>query len=244
MSPRDPYLERPSAARPQGVESRLGAALLASEHLSVVVWSGAIECRDANPVARTIFRVQPEDVEVATPDALLPELPARFVRSSVALTLESGEPSIGLVANVAHADDDPAHRLFSFLPIAADATAEELVLAISFDVAGERVLGTRTIADLEREAHRARVAHAEYNRALVDYTQLVRHRIANPLTSVIGGIQTLLDLDLDEATRRELLESMLECARRVEQVSLHPDAIGPEEHELDARPRQPARPGQ
>lgn len=89
---------------------------------------------------------------------------------------------------------------------------------------------------LDRQRAGAEHAQAEYSRALLDYTQLVRHRIANPLTAVIGGTQTLLEINVDDATRRELLESMLESARRLEQVALHPERISREEAGLEPSP--------
>ena len=71
----------------------------------------------------------------------------------------------------------------------------------------------------------ARIAAAEYRRALRDYTQLVRHRLANPLTALTVGVATLRDLEpgLDSRTRCRILDSMAETALRLEQAVLHPD---------------------
>ena len=84
---------------------------------------------------------------------------------------------------------------------------------------------------IEAERHRLEAAEAagEYRRALRDYTQLTRHRLANPLTAITVGIQTLRDLDLDEATRLEVLDAMHETAARLERAVLHPELLSPEE---------------
>ena len=89
---------------------------------------------------------------------------------------------------------------------------------------------------LERRIDEAEHAQNEYGRALLDYTQLVRHRIANPLTAVKGGIQTLLAIDLAEPVRRNLLESMLVSATELERVALHPKRVSAEERDLRPTP--------
>jgi signal transduction histidine kinase len=96
------------------------------------------------------------------------------------------------------------------------------------------------VTDLVRlqDTGSAREAAAEYHRALLDYNQLVRHRIANPLTAISGGIRTLLDRDLDQGTQRELLASMFDEAQRLERVALDPTVIGAEEEVLRPAPRR------
>jgi len=110
-----------------------------------------------------------------------------------------------------------------------DAAVLATLLGLVFGVA-------RLGRDLSRKVDDAEHAEAEYGRALLDYTQLVRHRIANPLTAVKGGIQTLLDLPLEEAIRRQMLEAMLESARQLERVALHPEQVGAEEGDLRPTP--------
>ncbi len=92
--------------------------------------------------------------------------------------------------------------------------------------------------ELQEAKRPAREAAAEYRRALLDYTQLVRHRIANPLTAVTGGLTTLLERDLDEDTQRLLLSTMLEQARELERVALNPETLRAEEAVLAPAPRQ------
>jgi signal transduction histidine kinase len=90
--------------------------------------------------------------------------------------------------------------------------------------------------ELQEAKRPAREAAAEYRRALLDYTQLVRHRIANPLTAVTGGLTTLLERDLDEDTQRLLLVSMLEQAHELERVALNPESLRAEEVVLAPAP--------
>lgn len=92
--------------------------------------------------------------------------------------------------------------------------------------------------ELEEAKRPAREAAAEYRRALLDYTQLVRHRIANPLTAVTGGLTTLLERQLDEETQRLLLETMLEQAHELGRVALHPETIRAEEAVLFPSPQR------
>lgn len=73
----------------------------------------------------------------------------------------------------------------------------------------------------------------EYRRALRDYTQLMRHRLANPLTTLISGISTLHEMpDLDPDTRDSLLGMMAEHAAELERVALYPVAVRAEEAAL------------
>lgn len=73
---------------------------------------------------------------------------------------------------------------------------------------------------------------AAYDRALRDYTQLLRHRIANPLTAITAGLATLRDIEVDDATRAEIMATIFEQARALERVALQPLVIGEEEAEL------------
>lgn len=88
-----------------------------------------------------------------------------------------------------------------------------------------------------RERARAREAQGEYDRARHDYQQLVRHRIANPLAAVIGGLETLAAIDLDPRCREVLLRSTLEQAQRLGSIMLDPSRLGDEEHDLRPVPR-------
>lgn len=79
----------------------------------------------------------------------------------------------------------------------------------------------------------ASASEDEYRRALRDYTQLMRHRLANPLTTILSGIATLRELpDMDPDTREALLEMMADHAAELERVALYPVVQRPEESDL------------
>lgn len=84
----------------------------------------------------------------------------------------------------------------------------------------------------------ARTQRREYERALADYRRIARHRLANPLTAIAGSASALQDLpSLDERTRRELLEAIVDEASRLATVILEPDApLADEERQLRPQP--------
>jgi signal transduction histidine kinase len=102
------------------------------------------------------------------------------------------------------------------------------------------VLGIEQIArTLERALHRATVREHEYERAIHDYRRLVRHRIANPLTAILGSVRTLQEIpELRSIERSELLDAIDLAAHRLQSVTLEPDTpLGPEERDLRPQPR-------
>jgi signal transduction histidine kinase len=76
----------------------------------------------------------------------------------------------------------------------------------------------------------------EYRRALTDYRRLARHRLANPLSVIRGGVIALRTLELTPAEREQLLDSIEQESERLENVALEPDPTGPEERLLRPRP--------
>ena len=95
----------------------------------------------------------------------------------------------------------------------------------------------RTVRGLEVAQAQAEWREQEYQRALSDYRTLARHRLANPLAAIEGSTQTLLELDeLDEATRRQLLEVIAREAKRLHTVALDPEATEPTERGLHPQP--------
>jgi signal transduction histidine kinase len=83
----------------------------------------------------------------------------------------------------------------------------------------------------------------EYQRALYHYTQLVRHRMANPL-HIIGGMAATLrakpDLPSDE--RLTMLEAIHAQVKILERICLDPKIMHPSERELDPSPVARNRP--
>jgi signal transduction histidine kinase len=96
----------------------------------------------------------------------------------------------------------------------------------------------RMVRGLQAVENEAAIKEAEYERALVDYRRLMRHRIANPLTALRGGIQSLRDLtDLSEEDRASRVTAGYEAVERLEHVALNPSPLSREEAFLEGRPR-------
>jgi signal transduction histidine kinase len=77
----------------------------------------------------------------------------------------------------------------------------------------------------------------EYQRALFHYTQLVRHRMANPLQVIVGAAATLrarTDLPIDE--HLALLDVIVKEAVVLERICLAPKIMDPSEDTLDPTP--------
>jgi len=82
----------------------------------------------------------------------------------------------------------------------------------------------------------------EYQRALYHYTQLVRHRMANPLQTIFGMAQTLASMpDLPRSDRLLMIDAILKQAQVLEKVCLDPTIMHASEHELDPRPSLKSR---
>jgi signal transduction histidine kinase len=92
------------------------------------------------------------------------------------------------------------------------------------------------IRALERWTTAAELREQEYRRALVDYRRLIRHRLANPTTTIIGAKYALNDLPTEPQTGRELLEIIQREAMRLESIGLDPHQLAPEEHGLHPEP--------
>jgi signal transduction histidine kinase len=133
---------------------------------------------------------------------------------------------VRLYAGVFH-DDVPAFE------IATDVVLVVVLVLLAFGI-------ERTVRGLRTAVDYAQQRREEYARALSDYRTLARHRLANPLSAIRGGIATLKDMpDLDADTRAEILEMIDREADRLERVALEPDVLSPEERSLRPRPTEP-----
>jgi signal transduction histidine kinase len=95
----------------------------------------------------------------------------------------------------------------------------------------------RMVHGLQAVADAAALREEEYQRALVDYRRLMRHRIANPLAAVRGGIQVLKDLpNLPRDEQSRLLDGVYAAVLRLENVALNPRPLSKEEAALEGRP--------
>ena len=119
------------------------------------------------------------------------------------------------------------------------------------EASAHRALADHRAEDAEQLMHKAdeqlvvaaaKLAEAtsdseEYQRALYHYTQLVRHRMANPLQTILGMAQTLASMpDLPRSDRLLMIDAILKQAQVLEKVCLDPTIMHASEHELDPRP--------
>jgi signal transduction histidine kinase len=96
------------------------------------------------------------------------------------------------------------------------------------------VITPRVFVGLEQRWDAAVRREREYERAVVDYRRLARHRVANPLTAILGSARALRDLpDLDRRTQRQLLEIIVSESQRLQNIDLDPrSALATEERSL------------
>jgi signal transduction histidine kinase len=116
------------------------------------------------------------------------------------------------------------------LGVVVDAVLVVVVFLLLFGI-------DKTVNALRAAQDEAAYRREEYARALADYKRLARHRLANPITAIQGSISTLKDMpELDEETRRALLDAAEGEARRLQEVALDPDVLRDEERTLEPRP--------
>jgi signal transduction histidine kinase len=122
-------------------------------------------------------------------------------------------------------------------PVIAPIVTDGLLIAVVVLL----LLGTRrTLWALRQSLDDAEWRQREYERALRDYRALVRHRIANPLTVVLAGVDLLRRRPPDSPEiESKLLEEVHASARHLEHVSLDPWPVSEEERQLAAQPRLP-----
>ncbi|HEV2593556.1 MAG TPA: hypothetical protein VGU02_16860 [Gaiellaceae bacterium] len=122
-----------------------------------------------------------------------------------------------------------------------NAAAAQMAVADHKTDDAERLM---SFADEQLEVAAEKLAEAtsdseEYQRALYHYTQLVRHRMANPL-QIIGGVAATLIAkpDLGRAERLAMLAAMVKQTKILERVCLDPKTMHPSEQGLDPIPAQ------
>lgn len=96
----------------------------------------------------------------------------------------------------------------------------------------------RIVSELAAAEAAAAMREREYERALLDYRRLARHRLATPLTVILGGVRFLLEAEPDDVKQRAELAAMIEdAAARLEKVSLDPRSeLDEEERSLRPTP--------
>ena len=119
--------------------------------------------------------------------------------------------------------------------------------ASSYTVAAEDVgasVACRVAASNREGRAEATSDSEEYQRALYHYTQLVRHRMANPL-HIIGGAAATLQAqpELDSLARNALLAEIYKQTKVLERVCLEPKVMHPSENGLEPMPASRRPPG-
>ena len=112
-----------------------------------------------------------------------------------------------------------------------------LTLTVVVVLLGLLVSVRRLVRGAMQAVDEANVRASEYERARRDYARLLRHRIANPLTTIGGAARTLLAKRGDEARREQLLESIIEASESLERISFEPRPRSAEESELEPLPQ-------
>ena len=181
-----------------------------------------------------------QPVEVLLPDALRAQHRGhrdRFMHAPYARPMGKG---MSLVARRRDGSTVPVEVSLSPLEL-----GDELLVTASLrDVSEARARERALLERVDRREHAARLRSAEYQRALHDYRQVMRHRIANPLQVISGTATTMIDHpDLDSPTRRTMLESILRAASDLQRSTLF-DAVRASdvERDLDPQPRDGSGP--
>lgn len=191
------------------VEAHRDVAAIGREHIA--------DDREAQADAREADA----DVRDAQVDARVADADARIAQADASIA----EAQAGLDAARGHMREARSHM--------------QTVAAREDDVFASKLAADEQLAKAAAAIASATEDSEEYRRAVYHYTQLMRHRMANPLTSICGMTQTLLDRrDLDEDTKVRMLCHILEQAKLLEQVSLQPVVQSDVEHGLHPRPER------
>ena len=119
-------------------------------------------------------------------------------------------------------------------PEAVDVALDALILLI---LALLVLTIDRVVQGFELALDAALYREREYQRALRDYRRLVRHRLATPLTSILGIVRLMQEQAPTGEVRETLLQTLEHEALRLKAVSLDPaDELRPEERNLRPQP--------
>jgi signal transduction histidine kinase len=114
---------------------------------------------------------------------------------------------------------------------ALDVIALSILLVVFLNA---RHLARAAISTIDLAAYRAE----EYERARLDYHQIVRHRMMNPLTVIEGAAQTLKSGASDSPEiRDQLCEVITNMTRELHEMTLEPERRDVLERGLQAVPR-------
>lgn len=201
---------------------RFVESLLDGSGLAIAFWDADLRFVRINERAAAPNMLAPEEHVGLTFADVVGPIVASAAEPRLREVLASGETRVDVEIAGDWPDGSSRVYLTTFFPVVGD--GEEIV--------GVGALGLETTQLRLREAE-AEWRAAEYERALRDYTMLIRHRLATPLTAIRGAALTLLGRDgLAEHDRRALLDLIAEQGALLERLALDPITKS-EEHELN-----------
>lgn len=207
--------------------SRFVEALLNRSGLAIAFWDVDLRFVRINERAAGPNMLAPEEHIGRTFAEVVGPIVASAAEPRLREVLNSGETRVDVDVVGEWPDGSSRVYLTTFFPVVGDGG----------EIVGVGAFGLDTTELRVREAEAA-WRTAEYERALRDYSMLIRHRLATPLTAIRGAALTLNTRnDLPEPDRRALLDLIAEQGALLEQLALDP-ATKPEEHELNPHPER------
>ena len=202
-------------------------SLLNRSGLAIAFWDAELRFVRVNERAAGPNMLAPDEHVGRTFAEVVGPIVAAAAEPRLREVLASGETRVDVEIAGEWPDGSSRVYLTTFFP----------VVGADGEIVGVGAFGLETTELRLREAE-AEWRAAEYERALRDYTVLIRHRLATPLTAIRGAALTLQRRDnLPEQERRALLDLIAEQGALLEQLALDP-ITQPEEHELNPHPKR------
>ena len=202
-------------------------SLLNRSGLAIAFWDADLRFVRINERAAGPNMLSPDEHVGRTFAEVVGPLVAAAAEPRLREVLASGETRVDVEIAGEWPDGSSRVYLTTFFPVVDDGG----------EIVGVGAFGLETTELRLREAE-AEWRAAEYERALRDYTVLIRHRLATPLTAIRGAALTLSSRDdLPERERRALLDLIAEQGALLERLALDP-ITQPEEHELNPHPKR------
>ena len=209
--------------RIESYPSELVTALLDHSGLAIAFWDTELRFVRINERAAAPNKLSPAAHVGRTFAEVVGPVVAAAAEPRLRAVLASGEAKVDVEVVGEWPDGSSRVYLTTFFPVVHE----------DGRVLGVGAFGLETTALRSRELE-AEWRQAEYERALRDYTTLVRHRLATPLTVIRGAALTLRERpDLPEQERRRLLDLIAEQGERLERLALEPT---PRAEESELRP--------
>lgn len=202
-------------------------SLLNRSGLAIAFWDADLRFVRINERAAGPNMLAPEEHVGRTFAEVVGPIVASAAEPRLREVLRTGATRVDVEISGEWPDGSSRVYLTTFFPVVGD--GEEIV--------GVGAFGLETTELRLREAE-AEWRAAEYERALREYTVLIRHRLATPLTAIRGAALTLSSRrDLPERERRALLDLIVEQGALLERLALDP-VTNAEEHELNPQPER------